>query len=87
MIYSVKDRRNLLIANHPDLSLREQCLLLEINRSSYYYEPKPIDDETFAIMRLVDEIYTDHPYFGSRQMSNYLKLNGHNVGRSKFMNN
>lgn len=84
MICSVKDRRDLLVANHPDLSLRKQCLLLEINRSSYYYEPKPIDDETLAIMRLVDKIYTDHPYFGSRQVSNYLRLKGNNVGRSKI---
>lgn len=35
-------------------------------------------------MRLVDEIYTDHRYFGSRQMLNYLRLNGRNVGRSKI---
>ena len=35
-------------------------------------------------MRVVDEIYTKHPYFGSRQMANYLRLNGYNVGRSKI---
>lgn len=34
-------------------------------------------------MRLIDEIYTKYPYFGSRQMSNYLRLNGYDVGRSK----
>ena len=74
----------MLEPNHPYLSIREQCLLLGINRSGYYYKPQPVNKETFAMMRMVDEIYTKHPYFGSRQMSNYLRLNGHGVGRSKI---
>lgn len=79
-----EDRRDLLVPNHPELSLRKQCELLGVNRSSYYYEPKLIDEETLLLMRLVDEIYTKHPYFGSRQMVNYLRLMGHEVGRSKI---
>lgn len=84
MIRSCSDCRGLLEPNHPILSLREQCLLLDINRSSYYYVPKPMDNETLDLLRLVDEIYTKYPFFGSRQMSNYLKLNGCEVGRSKI---
>lgn len=84
MICSIEDRRSLLIPNYPELSLRKQCALLGINRSGYYYEPKPIDEETLLLMRLVDEIYTEHPYFGSRQMVNYLRLKGLNLGRSKI---
>ena len=76
MICSNEDRRHLLIPNYPELSLRKQCELLGINRSSYYYEQKPIDEEMLFLMRLVDEIYTAHPYFGSRQMVNYLRLKG-----------
>lgn len=64
--------------------MREQCLLLDINRSSIYYKPRPIDETTLALLKLVDEIYTRYPFFGSRQMSNYLRLNGHNIGRSKI---
>lgn len=84
MICLCKDRRGLLEQHHPDLSLRDQCLLLGINRSSYYYEPKLVDEATLALMKSVDEIYTKHPYFGSRQMSNYLRLNGYDVGRSRI---
>lgn len=84
MICLCEDRRKLLESDNPSISLRDQCLLLGINRSSYYYEPKPIDEATLAFMRLVDEIYTKHPYFGSRQMSNYLRLNGYDVGRSRI---
>jgi putative transposase len=78
------DSRELLVPNHPELSLRKQCELLKINRSSYYYKAKPIDEETLFLMRLVDEIYTEYPFFGSRQMVNYLRLNGHDVGRTKI---
>ena len=84
MICLSDDRRELLVPNHPEFSLRQQCELLKINRSSYYYQAKPEDEETLLLMRLVDEVYTEYPFFGSRQMVNYLRLNGHDVGRTKI---
>jgi len=84
VIYLCKDRRKLLEQHHPCLSLRDQCLLLGINRSSYYYKPEPIDEAMLALMKLVDETYTKHPYFGTRQMSNYLRLNGCDIDRSRI---
>lgn len=61
---------------HPLLSVRQQCELLELNRSSVYYQsrPKVLSDEQLALLRLVDEIYTKFPFFGTRQMSNYISL-------------
>ena len=56
MIYLSENRRDLLAPNHPELSLRKQCELLGVNRSSYYYDPKPMDEETLCLMRIVDEI-------------------------------
>ncbi len=79
-----EDHRQFLAPNHPGLSLRKQCEILGVNRSSYYYNPKPLDEETLYLMRIVDEIYAEHPYFGSRQMVNYLRLKGYSVGRSKI---
>lgn len=78
------DRRSLLEPNHAMLSLREQCALLELNRSSYYYRPLPIDEATLALMRVVDEVYTRYPFFGSRQMTSYLRSKGQEVGRTKI---
>lgn len=80
---SREDRLNSLDLEHP-LSLREQCRLLDINRSSIYYKPKPIDKTTLWLLKLVDKIYTQYPFFGSRQMSNYLRLNGYDVERSQI---
>lgn len=61
---------------HPLLSVRQQCILLELNRSSVYYTPSPkvLSDEQLALLRLVDEIYTKYPFFGTRQMSDYISL-------------
>jgi len=74
----------MLEPNHSKLSLRHQCELLEINRSSYYYEPIPVDEDTLTLMRIVDEIYTKYPFFGTRQMVSYLQRQGVETGRTKM---
>lgn len=57
----------MLIDSHrPSLSVARQCELLGLPRSSYYYEPAPPDPETDLLMRLIDEEYTRHPFYGSR---------------------
>lgn len=69
------DRRVCLEPGYPALSIRQQCVLLEINRSSVYYKSRMalIDDKTLALLRVVDEIYTQYPFFGTRQMASYLR--------------
>jgi len=61
---------------HPCLSVRKQCELLEVGRSSVYSKPPPktLRDEQLKLLRLVDEVYTKYPFFGTRQMSNYISL-------------
>ena len=81
MIYFCDDRKLLLEPNHEQLSIRNQCKLLDINRSNVYYKQRAVDKSTLLLMRLVDEIYTKHPFFGTRQMTGYLRLNGYDVGR------
>ncbi len=84
MILLNEDRRPLIEPHHPSLSIREQSELLQLNRSSYYYEPAPLDDATLNLMKVVDEIYMEHPFFGTRQMANYLNSIGYDVGREKM---
>lgn len=58
-----------MIDQDTELSLKRQCSLLSLNRSSYYYVPETDESElNRALMRIIDEIYTEHPYFGSRRM-------------------
>ncbi len=48
------------------ISIRRQCELLGLNRSTLYYQPERVSDEDIRMMRLMDEIYTRCPFYGSR---------------------
>ncbi len=69
--------------NHQDLSIRHQCRLLGLNRSSLYYQPVPIPDEEFRIMRDIDEIYTMFPSYGVIKMTRELQNRGFNIGKKR----
>ncbi|MEQ1395199.1 IS3 family transposase, partial [Salmonella enterica] len=69
---------------YPGLSVRQQCALLDVNRSSLYYTPEETDQETLDLLRLIDEVYTKYPFFGTRQMVSYLERHyACHVGRSR----
>jgi len=76
----------LLELDHAKLSIRKQCELLDINRSNVYYTNKIVDETTLSLMRVVDEIYTKYPFFGTRKMVSYLQLQGYTVGRTLVRN-
>jgi putative transposase len=50
------------------LSVRSQCELLELNRSTLYYKAVGPSAETLELMAIIDKIFTKHPYFGSRRV-------------------
>ena len=66
-----------------DLSVREQCRLLGIQRSSIYYEPQSETEENLQFMRLMDEEHLKHPARGSRQMVDFLEDQGFVVNRKR----
>ena len=68
---------------HKQLSIKKQCQLLSISRSSWYYEPTGESPLNLKLMRLIDEQYLLTPYYGSRQMARWLRRQGHNVGRHR----
>ncbi len=75
------NRRKMVSVDDDNLSIAAQCDLLLINRSSYYYKAKSLAPRDIGIMNLIDETYTQHPYYGSRRMSKYLQAKGYEVGR------
>jgi putative transposase len=68
---------------HPDISVRRQCQLLGVNRSSLYYEPRGESEENLRLMRLMDEQYTRAPFYGSRRMTEWLRAKGFQVNRKR----
>ena len=65
------------------LSVSRQCALLGLSRSSYYYEPATETPENLALMALIDQEYTAHPFQGSRRMTSWLRGEGHAVNRKR----
>jgi len=65
------------------LSVRRQCELLGLNRSSLYYEPAGETSEDLRLMRLIDERYTACPFYGSRRMTVWLTEQGEEVSRKR----
>ena len=58
---------------HPSLSLRQQCELLSVSRSSLDYVPVPVSAEDLKIMRIMDEIYLRDPCIGVRRVVQLLE--------------
>lgn len=68
---------------HPHLSIRRQCEILGLNRSTLYYEPAPVPEEEDQIMREIDEIYTRMPFYGVPRMTAELIRRGYQVGEKR----
>jgi putative transposase len=61
------------------LSLRRQCQLLGLCRSTLYREKALESEESHIIMQKIDRIFTDHPYFGVNRMTRELRKIGYRV--------
>lgn len=68
---------------HPELSLRQCCELLTLNRSTYYYDPRPEKEYNLRLMDLIDEQYTRTPFYGSRRLTAWLRRQGHLINRKR----
>lgn len=83
MNYSSHERRQCIEADHDKLTIEKQCELIGISRSGYYYKPQTVNKETLSLTNIVDEIYTQYPFFGTRKMASYLKRQGYVIGRKR----
>lgn len=64
---------------HSVLSIRQQCGLLGINRSSLYYRPVGMDAYTLLLMHELDRQYTETPFYGVLKMTEHLNSLSHQV--------
>ena len=77
------EKRAMIEPEHPRISVRRHCELLGLPRSSYYREPAGESEENLELMKLIDEEYTRHPFYGSRKIKKYLRTLGYKVGRKR----
>ena len=72
-----------MVSKDHKLSVRRQCVLLTLARSTLYYQPKGESAENLRFMEIIDKQFLETPWYGSRQMARYMKRNNHTCGRHR----
>ena len=76
----MSERRAQVHNNHV-LPRTRRCQLLQVCRSTAYYRPEPVSTQDLLLMRLIDEIHLQWPFYGSRRVRDELQTLGHRVNR------
>jgi putative transposase len=70
-----------LIERGGKLAVKRQAQLLGLSRSSVYYRGRPMSARDLGLMRRIDELHLEAPFFGARKIAAQLRREGHLVGR------
>ncbi len=70
-----------MIKPEHDLPVVRQCQLLDLARSTAYYQPLPVPEADLLLMRAIDELHLKWPFLGSRRIRHLLRAEGFEVGR------
>src|SRR3972149_4636227 len=81
---SVEEKRRLIDPANVGLAVVRQCELIGLARSSNYYEPLGESEYNGKLMRLIDAIYTKHPFLGSPKITDLLRKDGHEVNHKRI---
>jgi putative transposase len=76
-------RRDLIDEEHGELSLRRQCVLLNVNRSSRYYEAKEANIDNIILLNEMRDIWERRRFYGYRRMAKELQFQGYRVNRKR----
>lgn len=74
-------QRRAMVEPAAELSVRRQCELLGVSRSSLYYEPVATSTDELALMRCIDELHLQYPFYGSRKIAQVLSAEGLTTNR------
>ncbi len=82
---SVKEKREIIDPNNKVINISRQCELIELPRSSFYRKVTDGEsEENIKLMRLIDEEYTRHPFFGARKIRDHLIRKGYQINRKRI---
>ncbi len=81
---STEQKRQLIDLNDPMLSIQQQCALVGLSRSVYYYQPAAESEKNLHLMRLLDAQYLQTPFYGSRRMTVWLHEQGYGINRKRI---
>jgi len=72
-----------MIEPDSSLSLVRQCQLMSVSRSSYYFTGKGESRLNLSLMRLIDEQFLETPWYGSPDVTRWLKRAGYRANRKR----
>ena len=72
-----------MINRSHELPLTKQASLLNLSRSSLYYQSRPIAPADLTVMRRIDELHLNYPFAGSRMLRDLLRAEGIEIGRER----
>jgi putative transposase len=70
-----------MIDRNSKLSLKRQCALLNLPRSTAYYRPAELSEADHTLMRSIDELHLQYPFAGSRMLRDLLRQARYTIGR------
>ena len=73
-----------MINREEPVSVSRQCAMLGVSRSSFYYQPVAVKPAELELMRLLDRLHLQYPFYGSRGLRNALRAEGYRVNRKKI---
>lgn len=65
--------RTIIRYDRPKLGIRQQCNLVSLSRWAFYYSPVGTGEDTLSVMKRDDRVFTKYPFFGSCQITDYLR--------------
>ena len=77
---SVEQKRS-MIDQKDQVSVIKQCDLLDINRSTFYYKPHPVNEKDLKAMEEIDKLHLEDPTRGTRRMTDELQKQDIKIGR------
>ena len=82
----VSEKVKCIEGRNKTLSISRQCELLKLSRSSYYRPRSSLTEglDNLELMRLIDEEFLKHPFYGSRKMTAYLNRKSIAVKRKRI---
>jgi len=79
------DKKSLIESKHNQISVSEQCELVGMSRSSFYYKPVPMSQKDIQLLHKIDEIATDNSEYGYRYIHQQLLEDGYKIGKNRVL--
>ena len=80
---TVDEKKQMIDSMDEKLTIQEQCELIDLPRSTYYYSNTGVSSEDLELMRKMDEMYLEDPTRGTRRYSAELSAEGYKIGRDR----